>query len=86
MRSIVIHTVHLILSGSQVKEDEVCGACGICEGEVHMGFCWRYLRLRDHLENISADGRILEGILKGIGWEGMDFVRVAQDRDEWQKV
>jgi hypothetical protein len=63
MMSIVIHTLNPILSGSQVKEDEVCGACGICEGEVHMGFCWRYLRVRDHLENISIDGRILKWIL-----------------------
>lgn len=62
--SIVIHTPHHILSGNQVKKDEVCGACGIYEGEVYVGFCWRYLRVRDHLENISIDGRILEWILK----------------------
>jgi len=24
--------------------------------------------------------------LKGIGWEGMDIIRMAQDRDKWQKL
>jgi len=82
----VIHTLHPILSDSQVKEDEVCGPRGICEGEVHMGFCWwRYLRVRDHLENKHRWEDIRKD-LKGIGWEGIDFIHVAQDRDKWQKV
>jgi len=24
--------------------------------------------------------------LKGTGWEGMDFIHVAQDRDKWQEL
>jgi len=56
MRSFVIHAPHQIYRAIKSQEDEVCGACGIYEGEVHMGFCWRYLRVRDHLENISRNG------------------------------
>jgi hypothetical protein len=32
-------------------------------GEVHTGFCWENLRERNHLKDLSIDGRI---ILKGI--------------------
>ena len=51
--------------GDQIKEDEVCCECGIYEGEVYMGFCWINMSVRDHLEDISINGRIiLEWILK----------------------
>jgi hypothetical protein len=28
-------------------------------GEVHTGFCWGYLKERDHLENVGIGGRII---------------------------
>jgi hypothetical protein len=32
----------------------------VCEtGEVNTGFCWGNLKERDHLEDMSVDGRIL---------------------------
>jgi hypothetical protein len=28
-------------------------------GEMHKGFCWQYLRRRDHLEDVGIDWRII---------------------------
>jgi hypothetical protein len=68
MRSMMIHPAHQILSGDQVKEDEVCGARGICGGEVCMGFYWRCLRLTDHLEDKHRWEDNIRMDIKGIGW------------------
>jgi hypothetical protein len=40
------------------------------------------------LENLGVDGRIiLEWIVKQMGWEGVDWVDLAQDRDRpWAVV
>ena len=43
-----------------------------CRGQVHTGFWWGNLRVRDHLEELGKDGRIiLKWVLKwnwGIAW------------------
>ena len=40
-------------------------------GEVHTGFWWGDLRERDHMEDLSLDGRvILKWVLKE--WDGLD--------------
>ena len=44
------------------------------------------LRERDHLGNLSADGKIvLKGILKAMGW-GVDWIDLAQERDKWRSL
>jgi hypothetical protein len=35
------------------------GECGTYRGRLLAGFWWRYLRGRDHLEELAVDGRIL---------------------------
>jgi len=45
-----------------MKKNDMGGACGMCGGEVHTGFCWRDLRERDVLKHIGINGKI---ILKG---------------------
>jgi hypothetical protein len=45
------------------------------------------LKGRDHLEDIGVDGRWEDNIrmyLREIGWEGVDWIHVAQDRDHWK--
>jgi hypothetical protein len=42
---------------------------------------------RDHLENPGVDGKIiLEWILREIGWEGSDWMHMAQDTDQRRPV
>jgi hypothetical protein len=56
-------------------------------GEVHTGFWWGDLREGDHLErpkhrwedNIKID-------LQEVGWGGMDWIDMAQDRDRWRAL
>jgi hypothetical protein len=39
------------------------------------------------LEDLGVDGRIiLKWILKEVGWEGVDWIDMAQDRDRWRAV
>jgi hypothetical protein len=42
---------------------------------------------RDHSEDPGVDGKmILEWILREMGWEGVEWIHLAQDRDQWQAV
>ena len=51
-----------------------------------MGFAGKNVRERDHLEDLSENGRIiLEMILEK--WNGsMDVIDLVQDRDKWRAV
>jgi hypothetical protein len=54
--------------------------------EVHTGFWWGDLREGDYLGKPGLDGRI---ILKCIfkKWDGgMDWMKLAQDRDRWRAL
>jgi hypothetical protein len=48
-------------------------------GEVRTGWWWGDLLERDHLEDLGVDGRKTN--LQEVGWGGMDWIDVAQDRD-----
>jgi len=55
--------------------------------EEHTKFSSENLKGRDHSEDIRVDGRItLELILRGLGWEGVYYIHVAQDRDQWRPL
>jgi len=41
-------------------------------------FWMKNLKGRDHMENLKD--------LKEIGWEGVDWILLAQNRDQWQAV
>jgi hypothetical protein len=50
-----------------------------------MVFWLENLNGRDQLEDLGIGGEIiLEWILGEIGWEGVDWIHVAQARDQWQ--
>jgi hypothetical protein len=46
------------------------------------------LKERDHSENIDIDVKIgsIKMDLMEIGWEGVDWIHLAQDRDRWRDV
>jgi len=35
------------------------------------------------LEDLSIEGRLILDF-RGMGWEGIDSIHLAQDRDQWQ--
>ena len=53
-------------------------------GEVCTGFWWGNLRERDHGGDPGIDGRIILRHLQEVGYEGMDWINLVQDRDSWQ--
>jgi hypothetical protein len=39
------------------------------------------------LENLGVDGKIIFRVdLKEIGWEGVNWIHLAQDRDQWWAI
>jgi hypothetical protein len=65
--------------GDQMKNDEVGGACGTYGGQER--FCLGDLVERNHLEDLSLDGKI---ILKWMGWGGMNWSDMGQNRYRWR--
>jgi len=45
-----------------------------------------YLKDRDHLEDLGLSGKIIQMDLREIGWEGVDWLHLAEDRDQWQAL
>jgi hypothetical protein len=55
-------------------------------GEVHIGFWWRNLKERDHLEDLGVDEIvILKMYLKKWGG-GMVWIDMARNRIKWQAL
>jgi hypothetical protein len=51
---------------------------------VCIGFWWGNLREKDHLEDPHIGGRIiLRWISNEVGCGGMDWIKLALDRDRW---
>jgi hypothetical protein len=54
---------------------------------MHIGYMWENQKERDHYEGQDACGwTILKWILREIGWGGMDWIHLAQDRVRWRVV
>jgi hypothetical protein len=45
---------------------------------MHTKFWFEKLKASDHANDIGADGKIV--------WEGVDWVHLVQDRDQWRAV
>jgi hypothetical protein len=46
---------------------------------MHVGYWWEIQNERDHWEDQDVGGWT---ILKWIGWDGMDWIDLAQNRDQ----
>jgi len=54
---------------------------------MHIKFWLEYLKGGDHLEDLGVGGKInIRMDLTDICWEGVGWVRLAQDRDHWQST
>jgi hypothetical protein len=54
---------------------------------MHTEFWSENLRERTHSEDLGIDGRIiLERILREIDWKYVNWIRLAQDRDQWRAL
>jgi hypothetical protein len=53
---------------------------------MHIGFQWESHMDRDHYV-LDIGGRMtLKWILRETGWGGMDWIDLAQDRDQWRSL
>jgi hypothetical protein len=50
---------------------------------VHTGFWWEDLREGDHLGDPGVDGRIILKWIFKVSDGGIDWIKLAQDRDGW---
>jgi hypothetical protein len=54
---------------------------------MHMGYWWESQKERDRWEDQDVgEWTILKWILREIGWDGRDWIELAQDRDQWRAV
>jgi hypothetical protein len=65
--------------GDQVKKSEMHRACGIYEGEVHVGFWGGNLKERDHFEDPGINGWVLfSKNSMGRGMTGLIWLRIGR--------
>ena len=84
----ILTSITTYYSDDQMNADEMVRACGTCEGEEKylQGFVGKRVgkgqfgRSRDRWEcNIKRN-------LKQIGWGGIDWIYLDQDREKWRAV
>jgi hypothetical protein len=52
-----------------------------------MEYWWESQNVRDHWEDQEGSGWIiLKHIIREIEWDGMDWIDLAQDRDQWRAL
>jgi hypothetical protein len=54
--------------------------------EVHTGFWWGDLREGDHFGDQGGWEDNIKMDLQEVGWEGMDWIELAEDRDRWRAL
>jgi hypothetical protein len=50
---------------------------------MHIGYWWESQKERDHWEDRDVGDQM---DLREIGWDGMDWIDLAQDRDQWRAL
>jgi hypothetical protein len=52
---------------------------------MHIDYWWESQKVRDHWENLDVGGWTIERY-REIGWDGVDWIDLAQDRDQWRAL
>jgi hypothetical protein len=68
--------------------DEICRSCSTHGRDARCYNVWlENQKRRDHLEDLGVVSNvILEWILGEIGWQSVELIHLAQDKDQWQAV
>jgi hypothetical protein len=54
---------------------------------MHIRYWWESQKERDHWEDQDVGGwTIIKWILIEIEWDGMDWIDLVQDRDQWRTL
>jgi hypothetical protein len=55
---------------------------------MHIGYWWESQKERDHWEDQDVGGWVdnIKMDLGEIGWDGRDWIELAQDRDQWRAL
>jgi hypothetical protein len=53
---------------------------------MHTVFWLENLKGRDHSEDLGIDGDNIRMDVREIGWKGVDWLHLDQDRDQWLAV
>jgi hypothetical protein len=55
---------------------------------MHIGYWWGSHKVRDHWEDLDLGGWTIriKMDLREIGWDGMDWIDLALDRDQWRAL
>jgi hypothetical protein len=54
--------------------------------EIHTTFWLEIVKGREHLEDLGVDWDDIRMDLKEIGWQIVDWMHLAQDRDQWRAL
>ena len=58
---------------------EVCG-----KGEAYTGFWWVIAKEGENQEGVDVKGGIILKQIVRTGWNDVDWIRLAQDKDRWR--
>jgi hypothetical protein len=53
---------------------------------MYIGYWWESRKEGDHWEDQEIGGWTIKTDLREIGWDGMDWIDLAQDRDQWRAL
>jgi hypothetical protein len=53
---------------------------------MHIGYWWECQKERDHQEDQDVGDLTIKIDLREIGWNGMDWIDLAQDRYQWRAL
>jgi hypothetical protein len=53
---------------------------------IHIGYWWESQKERDHWEDENIGRWTVKIDSREIGWGGMDWIDLAQDRDQWRPL